>query len=108
LYVGYEPYDPDFECGGTGSDRQCPFDTKEKDLSPGMTMQGLSGRLFHVGIASYRDPLCPKTLYNLFTKSKHPEKIHVRVIQQNGKYTGCCFLKLKKNQQLFVILVFIV
>jgi hypothetical protein len=98
--IGFEPYDPDFECGGTGSDRQCPFETKETDLSPGMTIQGLSGRLFHVGIASYRDPLCPKTLYNLFTKSKHPEKIRVRVIQQNGMYAGISFLKLTKTTSL--------
>lgn len=98
--IGFEPYDPDFECGGKGSDRQCPFETKETDLSQGMTIQGLSGRLFHVGIASYRDPLCPKTLYHLFTKSKHPEKIRVRVIQQNGMYAGYSFLKPKDHHSL--------
>lgn len=83
--TGFVPYDPDFECGGTGPDRQCPFETKERDIkdNPGMGLQGLGGRLFHVGIASYRDPLCPKTLFNMFTKSKHPEKLRVRVIQQN-------------------------
>ena len=93
--LGFEPYDPEFECGGTGPDRQCPFETKERDIkdNPGMGLQGLGGRLLHVGIASYRDPLCPKTLYNMFTKSKHPEKLRVRVIQQNGESR---FIILKK------------
>jgi hypothetical protein len=27
--------------------------------------------------------LCPRTLYNLYTKSKNPEKLFVRVLQQN-------------------------
>lgn len=31
----------------------------------------------------YSDPLCPRTLYNLFTKAKRPENIFVRVLQQN-------------------------
>jgi hypothetical protein len=31
---------------------------------------------------SCRDPLCPKTLYNLYTKAKAPEKLFVRVLQQ--------------------------
>jgi len=53
-----------------------------------MGMHGTEGRLIHVGIASYRDPLCPKTLYNMFTKAKHPEKLRVRVIQQNGEYAA--------------------
>eukprot|EP00611_Tribonema_gayanum_P032199 TRINITY_DN949_c0_g2_i2.p1 TRINITY_DN949_c0_g2~~TRINITY_DN949_c0_g2_i2.p1 ORF type:complete len:510 (+),score=97.67 TRINITY_DN949_c0_g2_i2:168-1697(+) len=35
-----------------------------------------------VGIASYRDPRCGKTLHNMFTKAKHPERVHVAVVQQ--------------------------
>ena len=31
-----------------------------------------------------RDHRCPKTLFNLFTKAKHPERVHAGVIQQNN------------------------
>jgi len=82
--TGYVLYDPDFECGGSGPDRQCPYTLQESELIGNeMELKGGKGRLLHVGLASYRDPLCPTTLYNMFTKAKKPSKIHVRVIQQN-------------------------
>ena len=34
-------------------------------------------------IASYRDKLCPVTLFNLFTKARYQERIFVGVVQQN-------------------------
>jgi hypothetical protein len=34
-------------------------------------------------IASFRDKLCPRTLFNLFTKSKYPSRIYPGVVQQN-------------------------
>lgn len=34
-------------------------------------------------MASYRDKLCPVTLFNLFTKAKSPARITVGVVQQN-------------------------
>jgi hypothetical protein len=36
-----------------------------------------------VSISSFRDKLCPKTLFNIFTKASHPERITVGVVQQN-------------------------
>jgi hypothetical protein len=37
----------------------------------------------HIAISSFRDRLCPRTLYNIFTKSAHPQRITVGVVQQN-------------------------
>jgi hypothetical protein len=37
----------------------------------------------HIAISSFRDKLCPRTLYNIFSKSAHPERITVGVVQQN-------------------------
>jgi hypothetical protein len=37
----------------------------------------------HIAISSFRDKLCPQTLYNIFSKSAHPERITVGVVQQN-------------------------
>jgi hypothetical protein len=34
-------------------------------------------------IASFRDKLCPRTLFNAFTKAKYPDRITVGVVQQN-------------------------
>jgi hypothetical protein len=36
-----------------------------------------------VMIASFRDKLCPKTLFNLYTKAKYPSRIFVGVVEQN-------------------------
>jgi hypothetical protein len=38
---------------------------------------------FQVLVASYRETKCPRTLVNLFTKAKHPERIRIGIIQQN-------------------------
>jgi len=37
----------------------------------------------YLSIASFRDKLCPLTLYNVFTKAKHPARIFPGVVQQN-------------------------
>lgn len=44
-----------------------------------------------ISIASFRDALCPKTLFNLFTKAQYPGRITVSVIQQNvhGEDVDC-------------------
>ena len=34
-------------------------------------------------ISSFRDELCPRTLFNAFTKAAHPHRIHIGVVQQN-------------------------
>ena len=36
-----------------------------------------------VGIASYRDPYCGQTLFNLFSKAAFPTRIHVQIIEQD-------------------------
>lgn len=82
--TGVIDYDPEFECGGpegtTG--RQCAFETKDYHTD-GLSLTGSEGRKLHISIASYRDPLCPKTLHNLFSKAKHPEKLRIRVLEQS-------------------------
>lgn len=78
-------YDPEFECTGGSSDpnnKQCPFETKESDVM-GLERTGRDGRLMHLNMPSFRDPLCPRTLKYLFTKAKRPNDIRVRVLQQN-------------------------
>jgi hypothetical protein len=34
-------------------------------------------------IASFRDELCPMTLYNAFTKARYPDRLRIAVVQQN-------------------------
>ena len=34
-------------------------------------------------ISSYRDELCPRTLYNALSKAAHPHRIRIAVVQQN-------------------------
>lgn len=34
-------------------------------------------------ISSYRDELCPRTLFNAYTKATHPGRVHIGVVQQN-------------------------
>jgi len=36
-----------------------------------------------LSISSFRDKLCPKTLFNLFTKAGNPSRIKVGIVQQN-------------------------
>lgn len=38
----------------------------------------------YLSIASYRDTLCPYTLFNIFSKSLFPNRVHVGVVQQNA------------------------
>eukprot|EP00550_Attheya_septentrionalis_P002641 CAMPEP_0198289800 /NCGR_PEP_ID=MMETSP1449-20131203/7874_1 /TAXON_ID=420275 /ORGANISM="Attheya septentrionalis, Strain CCMP2084" /LENGTH=596 /DNA_ID=CAMNT_0043988189 /DNA_START=109 /DNA_END=1896 /DNA_ORIENTATION=+ len=83
--IGDIAYDPDFECGGpVGTPgRACPYRLQEKDAMGLTVTGGREGRVLQVGIASFRDPLCPDTLYNIFTKAKRPQDVRVRVMQQN-------------------------
>lgn len=85
-------YDPEFECTGGSSDpndRQCPYETKESDAM-GLETTGWDGRLMHLNMPSFRDPLCPRTLKYLFTKAKRPNDIRVRVLQQNMDVDDDC------------------
>ncbi|KAM3573901.1 hypothetical protein VYU27_004170 [Nannochloropsis oceanica] len=47
----------------------------------------------HVQISSFRDHRCPKTLYNLFTKAKYPDRVHAGVVQQNSEGDVDCLFK---------------
>jgi hypothetical protein len=88
---GNVDYDPDFECTGGSSnpsDRHCPYQlnsnsSKAQDDLMGLSVTGWDGRILHVNMPSFRDPLCPRTLKYLFTKAKRPFDIRVRVLQQN-------------------------
>ena len=83
--LGNVDYDPEYECTGGSTnpaDRQCPFTLRTPDAM-GLGLTGWDGRLLHMNMPSYRDPLCPRTLKNLFTKAKRPFDIRVRVLQQN-------------------------
>jgi hypothetical protein len=45
----------------------------------------------YLSIASFRDKLCPHTLFNAFTKATHPNRLHVGVVQQNVEEDIDCF-----------------
>jgi len=77
--TGWVDYDPDYECGGPPGTpgRACPPSLQEDD-SPDDPH-----RLLHLHFPSYRDRWCPITLHNLFTKAQFPERIRVRIVQQN-------------------------
>lgn len=102
--IGYVDYDPDFECGGpVGTPgRQCAFETT-KEHTGDLNITGRDGRNLHVNIASHRDPLCPKTLYNMYTKAASPEKLFVRILQQRDPEVdidclrGYCLLMAADN-----------
>lgn len=82
--TGWVNYDPDFECGGPPGTlgRACPH-LLAQDTGANLGKNDDSERLLHIGFPSYRDSWCPITLHNLFTKAKFPERIRVRIIQQN-------------------------
>jgi len=44
-----------------------------------------------VTMASFRDKLCPVTLFNIFTKASYPERVTVGVVQQNMDTDIDCF-----------------
>ena len=44
----------------------------------------------YISISSFRDPLCPITLKNLFTKATYPERVFPGVIQQNAEDDEDC------------------
>ena len=84
--TGWVDYDPDFECTGgpIGSpDRKCPYtlNTASQEETLGKANDD-SDRYLHISIPSYRDLMCPQTLYNIFSKAEEPKKIHVRVLEQ--------------------------
>jgi len=73
----------DVETWGEGTTGWIPISLPSSPSSPPRHLPGASGApLIHVGIASYRDSLCPRTLHNLFAKALHPENLRVLIIEQ--------------------------
>jgi hypothetical protein len=73
--VGVRAIDPDI-CPEPGvcpeyNDR-LPSDDDKKDKDTKI----------HMVIASFRDRLCPRTLYNAFHKAEYPHRLFIRVLQQ--------------------------
>lgn len=62
----------------------------------------LNTKIF-IGISSFRDKLCPITLYNMYTKAKYPNRLITAVIQQNIPGDIDCYeeycnlMKIKEN-----------
>ena len=55
-----------------------------------------------ISISSFRDKLCPRTLYNIYTRSEYPQRIIVGVVQQNERtdvdcFEGYCEMMLQKK-----------
>ncbi|GMH80995.1 hypothetical protein TrST_g11848 [Triparma strigata] len=64
----------DSECSDPSDPSTCP--------PPFTTTPDPEASIIHVQIASYRDRLCPRTLYNLFTEASNPSRIYVRLLLQ--------------------------
>lgn len=61
-----------------------------------------SGTTLMISISSFRDKLCPRTLYNIYTRSQYPQRITVGVVQQNERsdidcLEGYCQMMLEKK-----------
>jgi hypothetical protein len=70
--VGWELYDPYIENMGQFYPFPPLTDSWNKSTSS-----------LYFTIASFRDKLCPRTLFNLYTKAKYPNRIIAGVVQQN-------------------------
>jgi hypothetical protein len=57
--------------------------TGPKPFTPISDSWNKSDTTLFIMIASFRDKLCPYTLFNVFTKAKYPSRITVGVVQQN-------------------------
>ena len=71
--LGWQIYDPSFENDG----EPLPY-------PPTSDSWNRSESTLYLTISSFRDKLCSKTLYNLYTKAKYPNRIFVGVVQQNA------------------------
>ena len=68
--IGEVPIDPNV----CPTPHECPY-YRDRD-------HNVEQDKIHLVIASYRVRLCPRTLYNVFTRAKNPHRIYVRVLQQ--------------------------
>lgn len=78
--LGWQIYDPSVENDGS----PLPY-------PPTSDSWNRSESTLYLTISSFRDKLCSKTLYNLYTKAKFPSRIFVGVVQQNAADDEDCF-----------------
>lgn len=60
------------------------------------------------GIASFRDKRCGQTLFNMFSKAAHPERVTAGVVQQNEEGDPSClerYCELMLEHKVFVSLM---
>ena len=69
--IGWIPYDPSIET------------SLGKPYAPKTDSWNKTDTTLFVTISSFRDRLCPITIYNLYTKAAYPERITLGVVQQN-------------------------
>ena len=79
--------------------------TSPKPYPPISDSWSKSDTSLFLSIASFRDKLCPRTLYNAFTKATHPERITIGVVQQNEDVDPDCleqYCVLARSDELFI------
>lgn len=76
--IGNIPIDPDVcapaSTTSSATMSNCPYYRDQE--------HDLDNDKIHLVIASFRDQLCPRTMFNIFSRAKNPHRIHVRVLQQ--------------------------
>eukprot|EP01117_Protostelium_nocturnum_P009007 TRINITY_DN3233_c0_g1_i1.p1 TRINITY_DN3233_c0_g1~~TRINITY_DN3233_c0_g1_i1.p1 ORF type:complete len:516 (+),score=149.86 TRINITY_DN3233_c0_g1_i1:172-1719(+) len=72
-----------------------PYGWPPKDKDPKM-------RTIFISMASYRDPVCPSTLIDLFQQSAFPDRIFVGVYQQNSKLEPDCIASLPQKTMRYL------
>lgn len=66
------------------------FDPVPAQFAPESKSWGESDTTLWAGIASFRDFRCGQTLFNMFSKAEHPERITAGVVQQNEEGDEGC------------------
>ncbi|GKY95012.1 hypothetical protein MPSEU_000466500 [Mayamaea pseudoterrestris] len=80
--LGYvDIVEPPEDCD-ENENQQCPH-YHYKDDDPTLHPDTAAKTPIHLLIASFRDRLCPRTLHNAWSKAKHPERIYIRLVDQN-------------------------
>ena len=87
--------DPCIYLGKTHDPSWIPYEESKgpKPIPPLTDSWNRSDTSLFIAIASFRDKLCPRTLFNIFTKAEYPSRLFVGVVQQNSPEDGDCFLE---------------
>jgi Glycosyltransferase (GlcNAc) len=85
--TGVDAIDPDGECFHTdnkNNNNNNNNNNNQEFICPHYNYQDYDSKndIIHYQVASFRDKLCPRTLYNLFHKAANPKRIYVRILQQ--------------------------